>query len=95
MLIAVDDGNEGVIREINFRFCTILFESVALIIRHVTSKHCSGKSHEPIVLTLSEKQSLYYAAGYIVRALLSDSRKKKTGPEEAQYFHVRPPIGFI
>jgi len=20
---------------------------------------------------------------------------KKTGPEEAQYFHVRPPIGFI
>ena len=21
--------------------------------------------------------------------------KKKTGPEEAQYFHVRPPIGFI
>jgi len=21
--------------------------------------------------------------------------QKKTGPEEAQYFHVRPPIGFI
>jgi len=21
--------------------------------------------------------------------------RKKTGPEEAQYFHVRPPIGFI
>ena len=21
--------------------------------------------------------------------------KEKTGPEEAQYFHVRPPIGFI
>jgi len=23
------------------------------------------------------------------------SHGKKTGPEEAQYFHVRPPIGFI
>jgi len=26
-------------------------------------------------------------------AKLNETRK--TGPEEAQYFHVRPPIGFI
>jgi len=26
---------------------------------------------------------------------VADIVKEKTGPEEAQYFHVRPPIGFI
>jgi len=27
--------------------------------------------------------------------VLYGHQPKKTGPEEAQYFHVRPPIGFI
>jgi len=30
-----------------------------------------------------------------MEVIVTATEKKKTGPEEAQYFHVRPPIGFI
>jgi len=33
--------------------------------------------------------------GHITFALKRCNDILKTGPEEAQYFHVRPPIGFI
>jgi len=33
--------------------------------------------------------------GGMVEVALPRRMWKKTGPEEAQYFHVRPPIGFI
>ena len=49
---------------------------------------CYNKSH-----WVALKHVFGYLKGTLNHCLRYDG--KETGPEEAQYFHVRPPIGFI
>ena len=46
---------------------------------------------------MSQRRYLFFHhyVGDVARKMVASITSQKTGPEEAQYFHVRPPIGFI
>jgi len=56
----------------------------------ITRRKSSSRENDVAVVNV-----LKYPHKVLAHIINLRKRKKKTGPEEAQYFHVRPPIGFI
>jgi len=56
---------------------------------------CSSIDH--VRPTFRQDNGLLPYIDFEIEMVREDAQRtqKKTGPEEAQYFHVRPPIGFI
>ena len=93
LLNSVENAPSEILKNVSYRFATKLFESLSAYQVSLFKKYTPGEASRSSDLSLSQKQTLYYAAGYIVRKIRRSRgqngvwRKRIKSIDERIYFN--------